>query len=150
MACWVVILVYLNHLEVYWGKESVEEEGSEETEVTASLAGATEASEAPNLALSNQPLVSKAEKNFQKTMEQMNQFMVNLTQVVTPRDSSRDPEFNTPYIKAPDSFDGTQAHKLRRFIQSCQLIFHESQRTSSLIGRRLFNHLLFSLVDLEN
>ncbi|MBW0486958.1 hypothetical protein O181_026673 [Austropuccinia psidii MF-1] len=27
-------------------------------------------------------------------------------------------------MKAPDSFDGTQAHKLRGFFQSCQLIFH--------------------------
>ncbi|MBW0523532.1 hypothetical protein O181_063247 [Austropuccinia psidii MF-1] len=27
-------------------------------------------------------------------------------------------------MNAPDSFDGTQAHKLRVFIQSCQLIFH--------------------------
>ncbi|MBW0497778.1 hypothetical protein O181_037493 [Austropuccinia psidii MF-1] len=27
-------------------------------------------------------------------------------------------------MKAPDYFDGTQAHKLRVFIQSCQLIFH--------------------------
>ncbi|MBW0470203.1 hypothetical protein O181_009918 [Austropuccinia psidii MF-1] len=27
-------------------------------------------------------------------------------------------------MKAPDSFDDTQAHKLRGFIQSCQLIFH--------------------------
>ncbi|MBW0568693.1 hypothetical protein O181_108408 [Austropuccinia psidii MF-1] len=27
-------------------------------------------------------------------------------------------------MKAPDSFDGTQAHKLRGFIQSCQLLFH--------------------------
>ncbi|MBW0492324.1 hypothetical protein O181_032039 [Austropuccinia psidii MF-1] len=27
-------------------------------------------------------------------------------------------------MKAPDSFDGTQAHKLRGFIKSCQLIFH--------------------------
>ncbi|MBW0585232.1 hypothetical protein O181_124947 [Austropuccinia psidii MF-1] len=30
-------------------------------------------------------------------------------------------------MKAPDSFDGTQAHKLRGFIQSCQLIFHNDQ-----------------------
>ncbi|MBW0589290.1 hypothetical protein O181_129005 [Austropuccinia psidii MF-1] len=29
-------------------------------------------------------------------------------------------------MKAPDSFDGTQAHKLRGFIQSCQLIFHNN------------------------
>ncbi|MBW0518659.1 hypothetical protein O181_058374 [Austropuccinia psidii MF-1] len=27
-------------------------------------------------------------------------------------------------MKAPDSFDGTQAHRLRGFIQSCQLILH--------------------------
>ncbi|MBW0499353.1 hypothetical protein O181_039068 [Austropuccinia psidii MF-1] len=27
-------------------------------------------------------------------------------------------------MKAPDSFDCTQAHKLRGFTQSCQLIFH--------------------------
>ncbi|MBW0512313.1 hypothetical protein O181_052028 [Austropuccinia psidii MF-1] len=27
-------------------------------------------------------------------------------------------------MKAPDSFDGTKAHILRGFIQSCQLIFH--------------------------
>ncbi|MBW0538393.1 hypothetical protein O181_078108 [Austropuccinia psidii MF-1] len=27
-------------------------------------------------------------------------------------------------MKAPYSFDGTQAHKLRGFIQSCQFIFH--------------------------
>ncbi|MBW0589836.1 hypothetical protein O181_129551 [Austropuccinia psidii MF-1] len=27
-------------------------------------------------------------------------------------------------MKAPDSFDGTKAYKLRGFIQSCQLIFH--------------------------
>ncbi|MBW0468655.1 hypothetical protein O181_008370 [Austropuccinia psidii MF-1] len=27
-------------------------------------------------------------------------------------------------MKSPDSFDGPQAHKLRGFIQSCQLILH--------------------------
>ncbi|MBW0519191.1 hypothetical protein O181_058906 [Austropuccinia psidii MF-1] len=30
-------------------------------------------------------------------------------------------------MKAPDYFDGTQAHKLRGFIQSFQLIFHDDQ-----------------------
>ncbi|MBW0484662.1 hypothetical protein O181_024377 [Austropuccinia psidii MF-1] len=50
-------------------------------------------------------------------------------------------------MKAPDAFYGTQAHKLRGFIQSCQLVFHNdlasffSKRdkvlhsTSFLIGR---------------
>ncbi|MBW0520992.1 hypothetical protein O181_060707 [Austropuccinia psidii MF-1] len=45
------------------GEESVEEEEFEETEVAASLVGSPEASEAPNLAQSNQPLVSQAQQN---------------------------------------------------------------------------------------
>ncbi|MBW0525109.1 hypothetical protein O181_064824 [Austropuccinia psidii MF-1] len=106
--------------------EAEDEEGeeSEETEVETSLAGVAEASEAANLAHSNQPLVSQTEQNFLKMIEQMTQFMGQLTQVVAPRDNSKAPAFKTPSIKAPDSFDGTQAHKFRIFIQSCQLIFH--------------------------
>ncbi|MBW0523420.1 hypothetical protein O181_063135 [Austropuccinia psidii MF-1] len=50
------------------GDESEEKEESEETEVGAALAGAPEASEAPNLAHSNQPLASQAEPNFPKIM----------------------------------------------------------------------------------
>ncbi|MBW0551752.1 hypothetical protein O181_091467 [Austropuccinia psidii MF-1] len=46
------------------GEDSVEEEESEETEVATALAGVPEASEAENLAHSNQPLVSQAEPNF--------------------------------------------------------------------------------------
>ena len=105
------------------GEESVEEEESEETEVAAALAGAPEASEAPNLALSNQPLVSQAEPNFLKMMEKMTQLMGKLTQAVLPRENSRASEFNPSSMKAPDPFDGTQAHKLRVFLQSSQFIF---------------------------
>ncbi|MBW0574701.1 hypothetical protein O181_114416 [Austropuccinia psidii MF-1] len=105
--------------------EAEDEEGeSEETEVATALAGVPEASEAENPAYSNQPLVSQAEPNFLKMMEQMTQVMVQLPQAVAPRDNSKAPAFKSPSIKAPDSFDGTQAHKLRGFIQSCQLIFH--------------------------
>ncbi|MBW0505864.1 hypothetical protein O181_045579 [Austropuccinia psidii MF-1] len=68
-------------------EESVEEEESEETEVEASLEGAPEAPEDPNLALSNQPLVYKAESHFVKMMEQMTQFMGQLTQEFSPRDN---------------------------------------------------------------
>ncbi|MBW0554214.1 hypothetical protein O181_093929 [Austropuccinia psidii MF-1] len=106
------------------GEESVEEQKSEETEVEAALVGAPEAPEAPNLALSNQPSVSQAEPNFLNMMEQLTQFMGQLTQAVSPRDTSKVTAFKTPSMKAPDSFDGTKAHKLRGFIQSCQLIFH--------------------------
>ncbi|MBW0590952.1 hypothetical protein O181_130667, partial [Austropuccinia psidii MF-1] len=129
------------------GEESVKEEESEETGVEASLAVTLEASEAPNLAFSHQPLVSQAEPNFLKIREHMTQFMGQLTQVFSPRDNSRAPGFKSPSIKQPDSFDGTQAHKLRLFIQSCQLILHNDPEdffsdrkkalysTSFLIGR---------------
>ncbi|MBW0544565.1 hypothetical protein O181_084280 [Austropuccinia psidii MF-1] len=106
--------------------EAEDEEGeeSEKTKVETALSGAPEASEATNLAHSNQPLVSEAEPNFLKMMEQMTQFMGQLTQEVAPRDNSKAPAFKTPSMKEPDSFDGTQAHKLRGFIQSFQLSFH--------------------------
>ncbi|MBW0531007.1 hypothetical protein O181_070722 [Austropuccinia psidii MF-1] len=109
------------------GEESVKEEESEETEVLAALEGTPEAFEAPNIALSNQPLVSQAESNFLKMMEQMTQFMGQLTQAVSPRDTSKAPAFKTPSMKAPDYFDGTKDYKLRGLIQSCQLIFHNDQ-----------------------
>ncbi|MBW0523352.1 hypothetical protein O181_063067 [Austropuccinia psidii MF-1] len=106
--------------------EAEEEEGedSEETEVETALAGVPEASEAATLSHSNQPLVSPSEPNFLKMMEQMTQFMGQLTQAVAPRENSKAPAFKTPSMKTPDSFDGTQAYKLRVFIQSGQLIFH--------------------------
>ncbi|MBW0513652.1 hypothetical protein O181_053367 [Austropuccinia psidii MF-1] len=114
----------LGEVEDEEGEESVEEEDSGETEVADALAKAPEVHQGSNLALSNQPLVSQTEPSLLKMMEQMTQFMGQLTPEVTPRDNSRAPAFKTPSINAPDSFDGTQAHKLRGFIQSCQLIFH--------------------------
>ncbi|MBW0477548.1 hypothetical protein O181_017263 [Austropuccinia psidii MF-1] len=57
------------------GEDSVEEEESEESKAAAALEGVPKASEAPNLASSNQPLVSQAETKFLKMMEQMNQLM---------------------------------------------------------------------------
>ncbi|MBW0481316.1 hypothetical protein O181_021031 [Austropuccinia psidii MF-1] len=101
-----------------------EGEESEEIEVAAALVGAPEASEAANLAHSNQPFFSQDEPDFLKLMEQMTQFIGKLTQAVAPRDNTKAPAFNTPSMKEPDSFDGTPAHKLRGFIQSCQFLFH--------------------------
>ncbi|MBW0495469.1 hypothetical protein O181_035184 [Austropuccinia psidii MF-1] len=125
--------------------EAEDEEGeeSEETEVATALAGVLEASEAENLAHSNQPLVSQAEPNFLKMMENMTQFLGQLTQEVAPRENSKAPAFKTPSMKAPDSFDGTQAHEFRGFIQYCQFIFHNDPAN-------FCNQLLFSLVGLEN
>ncbi|MBW0476825.1 hypothetical protein O181_016540 [Austropuccinia psidii MF-1] len=50
--------------------------------------------------------------------------MGKLTQAVAPRDTSRAPAFQTPSMKAPDSFEGTKDYYLRRFMKSCQLVFH--------------------------
>ncbi|MBW0574371.1 hypothetical protein O181_114086 [Austropuccinia psidii MF-1] len=111
-------------LKMKRGGESVEEEDSGETEVVDPLANAQEVPQGSNLALSNQPLVSKTEPSLLKIMEQMIQFMGKLTQEVTPRDNSKAPAFKTPSMKEPNSFDGTKAHKLIGFIQSCKLIFH--------------------------
>ncbi|MBW0581008.1 hypothetical protein O181_120723 [Austropuccinia psidii MF-1] len=119
------------------GEESVKEEDYEETEVADALAGAPEVSEVPNLTLCNKPLVCQAERDFLKMMEQITQFMGQLTQAVDPRDNLRAPAFNRPSMKAPDSFDGTQAHKLRGFIQCCQLIFHNDPESLSSERKKL-------------
>ncbi|MBW0525603.1 hypothetical protein O181_065318 [Austropuccinia psidii MF-1] len=109
-----------------------ERQESELNEVAAVLAGVLEASEALNLAPSNQPLVSHAEPNFLKIMEQMTQFMGQLTQAVAPA-------FKTPSMKAPDSFYGTKAYKLRGFIQSCQLIFNNDPENLFSDRRKVLN-----------
>ncbi|MBW0586629.1 hypothetical protein O181_126344 [Austropuccinia psidii MF-1] len=114
----------LGEVEDEEGEESVEEEFSGETEVADAFANAPEVPQGPNLALSNQPLVSQTEPSLLRMMEQMTQFMGQLTQAVTPRDNYKAPAFKAPSMKAPNSFDGTEGHKLRGFIQSCQLIFH--------------------------
>ncbi|MBW0484012.1 hypothetical protein O181_023727 [Austropuccinia psidii MF-1] len=79
-------------------------------------------------------------------MQQMTHIMENI-QATSSSEASRPPAFKTPYMKAPECFNGTQPFKVRSFIQSCQLIFHNdlanfSQErkkvlysTSFLIGR---------------
>ncbi|MBW0544538.1 hypothetical protein O181_084253 [Austropuccinia psidii MF-1] len=57
-------------------------------------------------------------------MEQMATIMGHLSQAAAPMDNSKAPAFKTASMKAPDPFDGTQAHILRGLIQSFQLIFH--------------------------
>ncbi|MBW0575547.1 hypothetical protein O181_115262 [Austropuccinia psidii MF-1] len=106
------------------GEESVEEEDSGETEVADSLANAPEVPQGSNLAPTNQALVSESDPSILKIMEQMATIMGQLSQAASPRDNAKAPEVKTPSMKAPDPFNGTQAHKLRGFIQSCQLIFH--------------------------
>ncbi|MBW0541626.1 hypothetical protein O181_081341 [Austropuccinia psidii MF-1] len=56
-------------------------------------------------------------------MQQMNQVMANL-QAASSYESPIPPAFNTPSMKAPEFFDGTQPFKFRSFIQSFKLIFN--------------------------
>ncbi|MBW0531390.1 hypothetical protein O181_071105 [Austropuccinia psidii MF-1] len=100
----------------------------------------------PTLAQSNQPVSHQSEPSLLAIMQQMTQIMANL-QAASSSESSRPPAFNTPSIKAPECFDGTQPFKVGSFIQSCQLIFHNDPpnffqdrkkflyATSFLIGR---------------
>ncbi|MBW0584645.1 hypothetical protein O181_124360 [Austropuccinia psidii MF-1] len=78
------------------GEESVEEEDSGETEVADALENAPEVPQGSNIDLSNQPLFSQTEPSLLKMMEQMTQFMGQLTQAVTPRENSKAPAFKTP------------------------------------------------------
>ncbi|MBW0481271.1 hypothetical protein O181_020986 [Austropuccinia psidii MF-1] len=102
----------------------MEEEDSGENEVEYALEEAPEVPQGSNIASTNQPLVFQSDPSLLRMMQQMTQFMGQLTQEVAPRDNSKDPVFKTPSMKAPDPCDSTQAHKLRVFIQSCQLILH--------------------------
>ncbi|MBW0506292.1 hypothetical protein O181_046007 [Austropuccinia psidii MF-1] len=123
----------------------VDQGESEETEVEAALAGSPEASKAPNLAHYNQPPVSQAEPNFLKIMEQMTQFMGQLTQAVSPRDTSKAPEFKTPSMKAPDLFDGTKAYKAGKWIEPYFSNISNEDPSYLLNNWKLFETQLFTL-----
>ncbi|MBW0489274.1 hypothetical protein O181_028989 [Austropuccinia psidii MF-1] len=110
----------LGEVEDEEGEESVEEEDSGETEVE----NAPEVPQGSNLAPNSQSLVSQSDPSLLKIMEKMATVMGQLSQEIAPRENSKAPAFKPPSMKEPDSFDGTQAHKLQGFIQSCQLIFH--------------------------
>ncbi|MBW0502059.1 hypothetical protein O181_041774 [Austropuccinia psidii MF-1] len=131
-------------------EESVEEEDSGETEVADAFANAPEVPQGSNLTPTTQPPVSQSDPSLLQIMEQMATIMGQFSQEAAPRDNSNAPSFKTPSMKAPDPFDGTQAHKLRGFIQSCKLIFRMIQKMSSLTERKFCTKLLVSPGELEN
>ncbi|MBW0494830.1 hypothetical protein O181_034545 [Austropuccinia psidii MF-1] len=132
------------------GKEeeenSVEEESSDGTEAAPAPVGASEGTRGPTLAQSDQPVSHHTEPSLLVIMQEMSQIMANL-QAASSSNVSRPPAFKTPSMKAPECFDGTQPFKVRSFIQSCQLIFHNDPAnfsqdrkkvlyaTSFLVGR---------------
>ncbi|MBW0576316.1 hypothetical protein O181_116031 [Austropuccinia psidii MF-1] len=127
-------------------ENSVEEEESDGTEGVPAPVGASQSTGGPTLAQSDQPVSHQSEPSLLAIMQQMTQIMANI-QAASSSGSSRPPAFKTPSMKAPDCFDGTHPFKVRSFLQSCQLIFHNdpasfSQErkkvlyaTSFLIGR---------------
>ncbi|MBW0538309.1 hypothetical protein O181_078024 [Austropuccinia psidii MF-1] len=78
------------------GEDSAEKEHSGETEVTDALTNAPDVPQSSNIAFYSHPLVSQTEPSLLKIMEQMTQFMGQLTQAVVPRESSNAPVFKTP------------------------------------------------------
>ncbi|MBW0539611.1 hypothetical protein O181_079326 [Austropuccinia psidii MF-1] len=127
-------------------ENSVEEEESDGTKGVPAPVGASQATGGPTLAQSNKPVSHQSEPSLLVIMQQMTQIIANL-QAASSSDSSRPPAFKNPSMKAPEFFDGTQPFKIRSFIQSCQLIFHNDPEnfsqdrkkvlyaTSFLIGR---------------
>ena len=124
----------------------MEEEDSDGTEGVPAPVEASQGTGGPTLAQSNQPVSHQSEPSLLAIMQQMTQIMANL-QAASSSEASRPPAFKTPSMKAPECFDGTQPFKVRSFIQSCQLIFHNDPAnfaqdrkkvlyaTSFLIGR---------------
>ncbi|MBW0568104.1 hypothetical protein O181_107819 [Austropuccinia psidii MF-1] len=104
-------------------ENSVEEEESEGTEAAPGPVGASQGTGRPTLAQSDQPVSHQSEPSLLAIMQQMTQIMANL-QAASSYESARPPAFKTPSMKAPECFDGSQPFKVRIFIQSCQLVFH--------------------------
>ncbi|MBW0534001.1 hypothetical protein O181_073716, partial [Austropuccinia psidii MF-1] len=96
----------------------------------------------PTLTQSNQPVSHQTEASLLAIMQQMTQIMANL-QAAASSEVSRPPAFKTFSMKAPECFDGTQPFKVRSFIQSCQLIFHNDPVNFSQYRKTFFIPLHF-------
>ncbi|MBW0554615.1 hypothetical protein O181_094330 [Austropuccinia psidii MF-1] len=126
------------------GEENyVEAEESDGTEGALAPVGASQGTGGLTLAQYNQHESHQSEPSLLVIIHQITQIMANLQ-------ASRPPAFNTPSMKAPDSFDGTQPFKFRSFIQSCQLIFHNDLQISLKKERKFFMPAHLSLAGLQN
>ncbi|MBW0593534.1 hypothetical protein O181_133249 [Austropuccinia psidii MF-1] len=104
-------------------ENSVEEEESDGTEGVPAPVGASQSTGGPTLAQSDKPVSHQSEPSLLAIMKQMTQIMANL-QAASSSGSSIPPAFKTSSMKAPGCVDGTQPFKVRSFLQSCQLFFH--------------------------
>ncbi|MBW0581014.1 hypothetical protein O181_120729 [Austropuccinia psidii MF-1] len=99
-------------------ENSAEEEESDGNEGVPSPVGASQGTGRPTLSQYNQPFSHQSEPSLLAIIQKITQIMPNL------QEASRPPTFKTPSMKAPECFDWTQTFKVRSFIQSFQLIFH--------------------------
>ncbi|MBW0547737.1 hypothetical protein O181_087452 [Austropuccinia psidii MF-1] len=67
-------------------------------------------------------------------------------QAASVSESSRPPALKIPSTKEPECFDGTWPFKVRRFIHSCQLIFHSSLANFSQDGKNVLYATSFLIV----
>ncbi|MBW0561210.1 hypothetical protein O181_100925 [Austropuccinia psidii MF-1] len=111
-------------------ENSAEEEESDGTESAPAPVGAPKGTGGATLSQSDQPVSHQSEPSLLAITQQMTQIMANL-QETSSSESSRPPVFKTSSMKAPECFDGTQPFKVRSFIQSCQLIFHNDPENFS-------------------
>ncbi|MBW0483226.1 hypothetical protein O181_022941 [Austropuccinia psidii MF-1] len=98
--------------------------------------GASQGIGGPTLAKSNQPVSQQSEPSLLAIMKKMTQIMANI-QEASFSEASRPQAFKTPPMKAPECFDGPQPFKGRRFIKSCQLIFHNDPENFSQEGKKV-------------
>ncbi|MBW0532123.1 hypothetical protein O181_071838, partial [Austropuccinia psidii MF-1] len=125
------------------GEENcVEEAGSDGTEGVPSPVGASQGTEGPTVAQSNQPVSHQSQPSLLAIMQQMTQIMANL-QAASSSEASRPPAFKTQSIKAPECFNGTQPFKDISFIQSCQLNFHNDAENFSQDRKKILYATLF-------
>ena len=74
----------------------------------------------------------------QPTMTQIPAVMIQLFAAqARPASVPEGPAFRTPLMRAPDNFDRTNPSKLRGYIQSCNLIFHNDQRSFPNDGQKV-------------
>ncbi|MBW0501046.1 hypothetical protein O181_040761 [Austropuccinia psidii MF-1] len=127
------------------GENSVEEEDSDGTEGFPAPVGASQGTGGPTLAQLNQPVSHQFEPSLLAIMQQITQIMANL-QAASSSEASRPSAFNTPSMKAPEFFDGTEPFKVRRFIKSPEnLSFIMICQTSLMTGRKFSIPLHFLL-----
>ncbi|MBW0488307.1 hypothetical protein O181_028022 [Austropuccinia psidii MF-1] len=110
--------------------EDDEEEEADGTEGAPAPVGVPKGTGGPTLAQSDQPVSHQSEPSLLAIIHQMTQTMANL-HTASSSESSRPPAFKTPSMMAPECFDGTQPFKVKSFIWSCQLIFHNDPANSS-------------------